>query len=124
MKIGFDAKRLYGNFTGLGNYSRTLVKNLQQFYPDNEYHLYTPRINQNLETDKFKANPAFHTFLYEGKLKSVWRSYSMVTQLERDGMELFHGLSNELPFGIQKSRVKSVVTIHDLIFKLIDQISI
>ena len=28
MKIGFDAKRAYQNFTGLGNYSRDLIENL------------------------------------------------------------------------------------------------
>ena len=31
-------------------------------------------------------------------------------------MQLYHGLSGELPFGIHKSGIKSVVTIHDLIF--------
>jgi glycosyltransferase involved in cell wall biosynthesis len=29
---------------------------------------------------------------------------------------LYHGLSQELPFGIEKTGVKSVVTVHDLIF--------
>ena len=29
---------------------------------------------------------------------------------------MFHGLSGELPIGIRKSGIKSVVTIHDLIF--------
>ena len=33
-----------------------------------------------------------------------------------DGVQLFHGLSGELPLGIHKSGIKSVVTIHDLIF--------
>ncbi|MBK8828378.1 MAG: hypothetical protein IPO26_17225 [Saprospiraceae bacterium] len=37
--IAFDAKRLFNNFTGLGNYSRTLVRNLHQYFPENEYHL-------------------------------------------------------------------------------------
>lgn len=31
-------------------------------------------------------------------------------------IQLFHGLSNELPLDIQKSNARSVVTIHDLIF--------
>jgi glycosyltransferase involved in cell wall biosynthesis len=33
------------------------------------------------------------------------------------GATLFHGLSNELPIGIEKSGVKTIVTIHDLIFE-------
>ena len=34
LRIGFDAKRLFNNFTGLGNYSRTLVHNLTEQFPD------------------------------------------------------------------------------------------
>ena len=37
-------------------------------------------------------------------------------QLQQDGIQLYHGLSGELPVGIKKSGIKTVVTIHDLIF--------
>ena len=43
MRIGFDAKRAYQNFTGLGNYSRDLIENLIEFYPSNEYRLFAPK---------------------------------------------------------------------------------
>jgi glycosyltransferase involved in cell wall biosynthesis len=39
-----------------------------------------------------------------------------VVDLKRDGIELYHGLSHELPIGIHQTDIKSVVTIHDLIF--------
>lgn len=42
MKIGYDAKRFFQNRTGLGNYSRDLVRIMQQFYPDNSYLLTRP----------------------------------------------------------------------------------
>jgi hypothetical protein len=42
MKIGFDAKRIFHNFRGLGNYSRTLVESLVKHFPENEYVLFTP----------------------------------------------------------------------------------
>jgi len=42
----------------------------------------------------------------------------MVDQLKKDNIELYHGLSHELPVRIHKSSIKSVVTIHDLIFKI------
>jgi glycosyltransferase involved in cell wall biosynthesis len=38
--------------------------------------------------------------------------------MEKDGLDVYHGLSHELPLGIQKTAIKSVVTIHDLIFKI------
>jgi hypothetical protein len=37
MKIGYDAKRLFHNASGLGNYSRDLVRIVAQFYPENLY---------------------------------------------------------------------------------------
>ena len=82
MKIGYDAKRLYKNFTGLGNYSRTLVGNLQLFYPENEYYLYTPDIRQNEMTDSFLNNAAFHTVMPRGKLKGWWRTSAIKKDLK------------------------------------------
>ena len=41
MKIGFDAKRLFNNFTGLGNHSRTTIDILTAEFPEHEYYLYT-----------------------------------------------------------------------------------
>jgi hypothetical protein len=35
--------------------------------------------------------------------------------------DIYHGLSNELPFGITSTKIKTVVTIHDLIFKRFPQ---
>ncbi len=117
MRIGFDAKRLFCNFSGLGNYSRAMLKNLNQFYPENEYHLYTTKVKKHLETDFFIDNIDFHTHISESTFKAYWRSYGIINNLKKDKIDIFHGLSHEIPFNIQKSGIKSVVTIHDLIFK-------
>ena len=53
MKIGFEAKRIFHNKTGLGNYSRDLVENLSKFYPENQYFLYNPKKSSK---NKFEAN--------------------------------------------------------------------
>ena len=45
-----------------------------------------------------------------------WRTFGIVRDLLRDGVQLYHGLSGELPVGIRKRGIKTVVTIHDLIF--------
>lgn len=121
MKIGFDAKRLYCNFTGLGNYSRSVVKNLQLLFPDNDYHLYTPKRRIDAETDQFYKSPDFHTYIPKTAFKSFWRSYAIVSLLKKDGIELFHGLSNELPANLKQANIASVVTIHDLIFKVLPE---
>lgn len=117
MRIGYDAKRLYKNFTGLGNYSRTLVSNLSRYYPENEYYLYTPDIRQNEITRSFLDHPAYRTVQPSGTLKSYWRSCSIKKDLKRDRIELFHGLSHEIPVRLHRSGIPSVVTIHDIIYR-------
>ena len=45
----------------------------------------------------------------------MWRTFAMSRNIIHDEIELFHGLSNELPQGL--SKIASVVTIHDVAFK-------
>lgn len=118
MRIGFDAKRLYCNFTGLGNHNRATLAGLLRHFPEHEYHLYTPRIIENAETHFFLEHEKAHTHrpvLLPGVL---WRSFGIPAQLKADGIELYHGLTNELPLNLKSCEVKSIVTIHDLIFKV------
>lgn len=117
MKIGFDAKRAFFNRSGLGNYSRNLLRALSLYYPDNQYLLYTTSKNTSLFnlTDQNFIIKEPSGFLNK-RLKSYWRSFSLTKQVKRDELNLFHGLSHELPYNIHKSGIKTVVTIHDLIF--------
>lgn len=118
MNIAFDAKRAFQNNTGLGNYSRTLIRSLAADFPEHQYYLFAPRQTTMFNTAPF---PNVHTVLPETflhrKLRSVWRSKWVTPELARRGMDLYHGLSHEVPLGIHKSPVKSVVTMHDLIFE-------
>ena len=56
------------------------------------------------------------TFLSK-KFGSVWRGNWAKTDLISNKIDLYHGLSHEIPIGIEKTGVRSVVTIHDLIFE-------
>jgi glycosyltransferase involved in cell wall biosynthesis len=116
MKIGFDAKRAFLNSSGLGNYSRNTLNALLRFFPENEYILFTPEVKDRLFDNykRFKVVSPQNRIVK--KMKSLWRSLFLVPHLKRHGVELFHGLSNELPKGIHKSGIPSVVTIHDLVF--------
>jgi glycosyltransferase involved in cell wall biosynthesis len=117
MKIGYDAKRAFLNNTGLGNYSRWLVKALAQQHPENTYYLYTPKVKPNPRLNFLQQFSNIITVTPVGKLiKSWWRSKGIVEDLQRDGINVYHGLSHELPIGIGDSGIKSVVTVHDLIF--------
>tara|TARA_Y100000589_G_scaffold326903_1_gene367628 strand:+ start:591 stop:1712 length:1122 start_codon:yes stop_codon:yes gene_type:complete len=120
MKIGFDAKRAFLNNTGLGNYSRDSIRILGSFYPNNQYHLYTPKATSNPRLSFLENQAQFHvntpvTFI-NNTFSGIWRSVLLSKQLQKDGVDIYHGLSNELPKGIEKTKIKTVVTIHDLIF--------
>lgn len=115
MKIGFDAKRMTQNFTGLGNYSRYVLKILTENHSENQYVAYALKPFQS--SVDFQKFPAVQ-FQYPQKqhFKSYWRSFSIIEDLKRDDIDLYHGLSNEIPFGLKKARIPSVISIHDLIF--------
>lgn len=116
MEIGFDAKRLFNNTTGLGNYSRTLVRNLQLYYPEHSYHLYSSKTPNNENTKGFhEATFKTHS---PNSLKPFWRSHTITRDLRKHGIQVFHGLSHQLPQGIHRSGIRTVVTVHDLIHKI------
>ncbi len=118
MRIGFDAKRAFHNNTGLGNYSRAVINALCRLYPENKYLLYTPASpgKNSIYTYPDNADIELPAAEWLGPLKSFWRTYGLARRLEKDHVAVFHGLSNEIPSGIHRTSVKSVVTIHDLIF--------
>jgi glycosyltransferase involved in cell wall biosynthesis len=117
MKIGYDAKRAFLNNTGLGNFSRWLIKTTAEYYPENTYLLYTPKLKPNKWRTFFDSFPNIKIITPAGKyLTALWRSKGVVSNLKADCIDIYHGLSYELPLGIGQSGIKSVVTIHDLIF--------
>lgn len=117
MRIGFDAKRVFYNRSGLGNYSRDIILSLHQKYPDEEYILYTPSVRGSIAFLPSNRVGIATPPLGFGKLRSsYWRSVLLTKRLERDGVDVYHGLSHELPYNIHKTNVKTVVTIHDIIF--------
>lgn len=115
LRIGFDGKRAANNLTGLGNYSRSLIEALSKQFPETQYLVYSPKVKSSRQIDAFfEAEniklklPINGTFL--------WRSLNILKDLLRDKVQVFHGLSHEIPFAIQHTKIKSIVTIHDLIF--------
>lgn len=116
MKIGFDAKRAFLNTSGLGNYSRNTLNALKKYFPRNNYILFTPQIKAELFLTHKQFQVVSPPGIYKGFLKSLWRSLFLSGKLKKHHLDLFHGLSNELPSGIHKTGIPSLVTIHDLVF--------
>ena len=120
MRIAFDAKRAAQNRTGLGNYSRFVIRILQRYYPDDMQLLYVPnpRKTQYLGSDLTSSGRVSLRFPqgFWKRLRSLWRVWGVTADTKREGCDVFHGLSNELPLNVRKAGCRKVVTIHDLIF--------
>ena len=118
MRIAFDAKRIVQNGTGLGSYGRTLVNDLSKF-DDLDLTLYAPNKGRDDLRQQITESDHLRFFFPHEKTaigKALWRSFGIVNQLQKDNIQVYHGLSGELPFHIKRTGIKSVVTIHDLIF--------
>ena len=119
--VGIDAKRIVRNGTGLGSYGRTLVNDLIRLGDaDMPLRLYAPDEGRDELRTQIIGDGNVQFCFPEGHpsaiRKALWRSHGVVKDLVRDGVQVYHGLSGELPTGIRKAGIKSVVTIHDLIF--------
>jgi glycosyltransferase involved in cell wall biosynthesis len=114
MKIGFEAKRAFFNRSGLGNYSRNLILALNQFYADNQYFLFSPPTDEELfpQGKPYLITPQGLASVFP----SLWRYQGLGKTAAQYDLDIFHGLSNELPRDVKRTKAKSVVTIHDVIF--------
>ncbi len=120
MNIGFEAKRLFTNNTGLGNYGRFIVNALSLHFPNNKYYLYTPKYILHPEAEPILARrnvelitpSSFYKFTHT---TSIWRMWGISKESITQQLDVFHGLSQELPLNLP-AKIKKLVTVHDLIF--------
>lgn len=119
LRIAFDAKRAFNNGTGLGNYARFVIKALIQYYPQHQYFLFTPTIKPEF-ADFYEASEHIHLVTPDSFLgksfSSFWRTYAIAGICNELKIDVYHGLSNELPVGMEHFRGRKLVTVHDLIF--------
>ena len=114
--IAYDAKRAFLNQRGLGNYSRTLLAQLKRYYGHNRYILCTP---EDRHLYPWLSEAPFEKRMPHGIWQiapSVWRRYGITPALKHQHIDLYHGLSQELPKGIERLGCKTIVTMHDAIF--------
>lgn len=112
MKIAYDAKRFFHNTSGLGNYSRDLIRMLAKYYPENQYLL----LNKNKSDRGKEILQQENVRFIESSKGNFSRQFKMGKDAQKLNADIFHGLSGELPMKWDKTPIKKVVTIHDLIF--------
>lgn len=114
--MGFDAKRAFCNKTGLGNYSRMVIRSFALLNPSTPIVLFTPTTKGSFRSF-FSDLPNVSVEVPHGAwrfLPSLWRSVGQRRAVSRSNVSVYHGLSHELPLFLPKD-VKLVVTMHDLI---------
>jgi glycosyltransferase involved in cell wall biosynthesis len=115
MRIGFDAKRAFHNGTGLGHYSRNLIRALSENYPDHVYYLFNPKGSGKFSIEADNLYEVLPNDVLAKIFSSAWRSKWVKKDMQKLRVQLYHGLSHEVPVGIRNTGIPSVVTIHDLI---------
>ncbi|MEI9934938.1 MAG: hypothetical protein WDM71_08825 [Ferruginibacter sp.] len=104
----------------MGNYIRSLVPILAEQYPANHYTLFAPKQTDLFDISAFNnVSVITPTNYIDKKFPSFWRSSRMVKDIAAARMDIYHGVSNELPAGIENISVKKVVTVHDIIMNVI-----
>lgn len=121
MRIGFEAKRATHNFRGLGNYSRGLIEGMIEFQPQHELFLYAPPIKNKkgqewLNTLTGKVHVRLPDSFLGKTFPPLWRSVLVADDIKKEKLDIYHGLSHEIPMRLDSLPVKKVVTMHDLIY--------
>lgn len=117
MIVGFDSKRIFHNNTGLGNYGRDLIRILCQYTEINGVILYNTKPSKKYRVYKSPLiSVVYPNSWFWKRLSSIWRVSALKNKISKDNPDIYHGITGEIPFGLHKKNIKSIVTIHDLIF--------
>lgn len=118
LRIGFDAKRIFNNISGLGQYGRFLTSALMGEYPEHHFYMFTPSIRYAGYLKEFKHKRSLTIVKPKTPfLKNLWRVFFTSRHFYYHKLDVFHGLSNELPYQSMQSKIKLVVTVHDTLFE-------
>ena len=112
MLVGYDANNLFRNSGELGDWSRGLVEGLAcKHISDFRALLFSTRIKSTYCT-YFTSQANVSTYVPEGSAKlmpSMWMRYGLNRWLAGEKVKVYHGLNEELPYGIGRG-VKTIVT--------------
>lgn len=114
MKIGINARFLTHPLTGIGQYTRNLIKAMAELELNNEYILFTPEL---VETS-FPPN-CKQVRIAEKKSKSAsirkanWEHVLLPKEMEKFDLDIAHFLYPSNPN--HKLSIPTIVTVHDII---------
>ena len=112
MLVGFDANNVFRNSEELGEWSRGLVERVaSRHVTEFRALLFATRMKADYK-GYYSSFANVSTFLPEGNARlmpSAWMRYRLEDYLRFEKVKVFHGLNEEVPYGIG-SVVKTMVT--------------
>ena len=122
MKIGIDARWIFKELSGIGSYTRELIRHLARLERAHKFVIYfsDPALRDRTvaETDLLRA-PNFSTCLLPFGLFSIRNQLRLPGLLAEAALDIFHSPNYMIPlraFPREKpGRIRCVTTIHDLI---------
>lgn len=117
MRIAFDAKRAFSNGTGLGQYSRNLIEGMGRYFPHHQYYLFAGNPGKDRYPPPVKGMITVRPPGLWSRFPAGWRTWACRSAIRKYQVNLFHGLSHELPRGLPRKGLAKVVTMHDLIYE-------
>ncbi|MGA7720053.1 MAG: glycosyltransferase family 1 protein [Ignavibacteriaceae bacterium] len=117
MRIAIDARVLEKEMTGIGRYLRDLLNVIPQIDNKNEYFLFSTISIQNYKNNFFK-NIILDKLMFHSKIFSpFWLNFILRKYLVENKFDLFFSPNNLCPL-ISSTRIKKIITIHDVMFKI------
>lgn len=122
MRIAIDARWIFEKITGVGAYTRELVRVLPSVGPDHRYLLYFSDASlrkRTLDETGLGGHPAVDTAVLPWRVFSPAGQMRMGAQFERDRVDLYHSTNYMIPIpAFSRKHCKGpvcVVTVHDVI---------
>jgi len=122
MKIGIDARWIFKELSGIGSYTRELIRHLARLDREHTFVIYfsDPELRDRTvaETDLLSA-PNFSTCLLPFNLFSIRNQLRLPGLLAETALDVFHSPNYMIPLRAfprgRPGRTRCVTTIHDLI---------
>lgn len=119
--IGFDAKQAMCDDAEFGGYTRLVVEALALAAPRHSY--LRPYVTSRTPHKGYEAIERLHnveTMEPDGALWRIltlpWRLWHISKDLHNGSVELYHGLTEQIPLGLSSRKIRSVVSVHNMAY--------
>ena len=126
LRVAFESKRLLSSLTGFGTYSRTLLYDLLEYFPNNQYLLVAHDSKQELNRKKeYRATEIQRVISradvrieYPSRLSKLpWKLVGARLALKKYNVNVYHGLAHQIPRSVRLRKIPKIVSIHDVIYR-------